>query len=449
MAGPPTLENAPQHITCTAVVTAYSSQAESQTETLMPCSPEFDVELAAAYAPHYRGTAAWNGLHARDGWYSFARTCHDTALSHCVHPEVALTHTDPFVVEGAERATGKDIRSGISASALVRRGLRQPTHGRHGRPRETAQHRRPRWVADLRNPTARDHLWHLASRLVYTNAPSAVVHLIMSLRSSHLVGDHLFYFEATAVASAYSLCQERVFPSCQDFGSAPRAHSDREHRWRHIEHLLFECPGILGTGGTLAVTLLRDDLFKEWFGSDHASAVLLAAFPSDRTPVVAATACLVPFLLDPAAALGCPPPWRMKFQCLSLVAAFLLGASAAACTRLRPSESVLASLRLPAWSSVHSWFSAYGLVPCLPRRCSLHLLLFCTCPPLCAGALRPMPAWVWHDGRLFLFFLDEHRIQGLTVAWCSVSRAEQSQGGQRRQPSACAYACGHMSNCSL
>ena len=85
-------------------------------------------------------------------------------------------------------------------------------------------------------------------------------------------------------------------------------HADREHRWRHIEHLPFECQGILGAGGTLAVKLLRDDFFRACFGSDHASAVLLAAFPSDHTPVVAATACLVPFLLDPAAALGRPPP---------------------------------------------------------------------------------------------------------------------------------------------
>ena len=130
----------------------------------------------------------------------------------------------------------------------------------------------------------------------------------MSLRSSHLIGDHLLDFEATAIACACSLCQESVFPSCPDFGSAPRAHAGREHRWRHIDHLLFECLGILGTGGTLAVTLLRDDHFKACFGSDHASAVLLAAFPSDRTPVVAATACLVPFLLDPADALG--PPTR-------------------------------------------------------------------------------------------------------------------------------------------
>ena len=45
-------------------------------------------------------------------------------------------------------------------------------------------------------------------------------------------------------------------------------------------------------------------LFCKCFVSDHASAVLLAAFPSDHTPGVAATDCLVPFFLDPAAALG-------------------------------------------------------------------------------------------------------------------------------------------------
>ena len=117
-----------------------------------------------------------------------------------------------------------------------------------------------------------------------------------------------------------SLCQERVFPSCPDFGSTPRAHVDREHRWRHIEHLRFECPGVLGPGGSLAVKLLRDDLCRACSGSDHASAVLLASLPSDHTAVEAATACLATFLLDPAAALGRPPPWRMRLQCLSLVA---------------------------------------------------------------------------------------------------------------------------------
>ena len=204
--------------------------------------------------------------------------------------------------------------------------------------------------------------------------------------------------------SAVQRSRSCVFPSCPDFGSAPRAHADREHRWHHIEHLMFECPCVLGTGGTLAVTLLRDDLLKACCGSDHATAVLLAAFPPDRTLVVAATACLVPFLLDPAAALGRPPPWRMKLQCVCLVAAFLLGVPSAACTRLPPSESVLAGLRRPSVRGC----SAYGPVLCLPRRCSLRQLLFCTCPPLCAGALWPMPAWVWHDVRFcFNFFVAD------------------------------------------
>ena len=166
------------------------------------------------------GAAVRNALHTRDGWFSFARTCHDTALSHRVCPEAALTHTDPFVVEGAKRATCKEIRSGISAAALVRRGLRQPTHVLHGRPRETSQHRRPRWVADLRNPTARDNLWHPAARSVYTNAPSAVVHLIMSLRSSHLIGDHLFDSGATAVEYVQSV-PGTCFPLVSGFWVRP------------------------------------------------------------------------------------------------------------------------------------------------------------------------------------------------------------------------------------
>ena len=58
----------------------------------------------------------------------------------------------------------------------------------------------------------------------------------------------------------------------------------------------------------LSAKLLRDELFRACSVSDHAKAVLLATFLSDRTPVVAATACLVPFLLKPGAALGRPHP---------------------------------------------------------------------------------------------------------------------------------------------
>ena len=117
-----------------------------------------------------------------------------------------------------------------------------------------------------------------------------------------------------------------------EFGSAPRAQAAREYRWRHIEHLLFECQCIPGLDSSVALALLRDDLFRVFSGSDHAEAVWLPAFPTSRTPVVAATACVVPFLLDPAAALGRMSPWHVKLQCFDLVAAFLLGVSSAVCT---------------------------------------------------------------------------------------------------------------------
>ena len=83
--------------------------------------------------------------------------------------------------------------------------------------------------------------------------------------------------------------------------------------------------------------------------------MLLAAFPSSHIPAVAATACVVPLLLEPAAALGRMSPWNVKLQCLDLAAPFLLGVASAVCTRLPPTASTLARFRLPAWSSVRAW----------------------------------------------------------------------------------------------
>ena len=91
-----------------------------------------------------------------------------------------------------------------------------------------------------------------------------------------------------------------------------------------------------------ALTLLRDDLFRVCSGSEHPEALLLGAFPSSHIPVVAATACVVPFLLDPAAALGRMSPWNMRLQCLDLVTAFLLGVLSAVCTLQPPTASMLA-----------------------------------------------------------------------------------------------------------
>ena len=267
-------------------------------------------------------------------------------------------------------------------------------------------HRLARWVAQIRNASAREHLCITAVRSAYTTASSADVHLLMSLRSLHLVGDHCLGFGDTAVAAARSLCHDHVSPSCPDFGSrtaAPRAQAAREHSWLHIEHLLFDCQCIPGLDSSVASTLLRDDLFRVCSGVDHAEAMLLAAFPSSRVPIIAATACLVPFLLDPAPALGRMSPWHMKLQCVDLVAAFLIGESSAECTRQPPTPS--STFRMPAWSSVDARLLHLQTGCDLPRSACLRLILFCTCPPLCAGAPWPMPVWVWRDVRSIFFSL--------------------------------------------
>ena len=198
------------------------------------------------------GAAVWHGLHTRDTWCVYTRTCHETALSHSVRSTSATTHAAPDVVGEVANTTRTDSRLGISASALVCRGLRQPSHGLHGRPRAPACNTHARWVADIRNPSAREHLSSAAVKSAYATASSAVVLPIMSVRSSHLVGDHCLDLGVTADTAACRLCHDHVFPSFQDFGSAPRAPAAREHRWRHIEHLLLECQCIPGLDSSVA-----------------------------------------------------------------------------------------------------------------------------------------------------------------------------------------------------
>ena len=123
-----------------------------------PCSPEFRIELSAAHAPDYMEAAVWHGLHARDTWCVYARTCHETALSHGVRSTSTPTRAAPDMVGEEPDAMRKDIGIGVSASALVCRGLRQPSHGLHGRPRAPACRTHIRWAADIRNPSAREHL---------------------------------------------------------------------------------------------------------------------------------------------------------------------------------------------------------------------------------------------------------------------------------------------------
>ena len=221
----------------------------------------------------------------------------------------------------------------------------------------------------------------------------------MSLRSSHLLGDHCLDFGITAVAAVCTLCHDHGFPLCPDFGSAPRTQAAREHGWRHIEHLLIECQCIPGLDSSGALAVLRDDLFRVCSGSDHAEAVLLAELPTSRVPVVAATACVVPFLIDPAAALGRVSLWHMKQSegvWILLQRSFLGCRLRCAPASPRPRLCWHAFPCLPGPPSVRGC-SAFELCSILPRRTCLRLTL-------CAGALWPMPAWVWRDVRSVFFF---------------------------------------------
>ena len=147
---------------------------------------------------------------------------------------------------------------------------------------------------------------------------------------------------------------------------------------------------VSGLGSCMSITLLRDDLVWECSGSDHA----LVAFRSNSIPIVAATARLVPFLLDPAATLGRHPPLRMKLQCLDLVVPALhviCGLHPPA--RVRVDVSFCEPLPRKAFLFGHA--SAHGCSACSPvlfspRRNCLRLLLLGKSPPPSTWALWPM-----------------------------------------------------------
>ena len=104
----------------------------------------------------------------------------------------------------------------------------------------------------------------------------------------------------------------------------------------------------------MAVILLRDERFLVGSAPDHAETLFPPVFPARHVPVVAHTACVVPFLFDPAAALlvGRNCLRLMKLQCLDLLAAILLGVSSAMCTHKPSAASRLARGRLHAGSSI-------------------------------------------------------------------------------------------------
>ena len=212
-------------------------------------------------------------------------------------------------------------------------GTRAPATGPAGRTRRLRRalpiQRSHRVVcAVLRNPMARGLLLDDSLRPAYTRLPSNLAHVFMSLRSSHLPGDLDACYEERVCPEQCPLCRRRVYSAAEDFGAA----HDIEHRWRHIEHLLLLCPCVTSPDppGRMAIAILRRDVLEATCDTPAVRTVVEAAFPSGPPDAAVATACTVPFLLDPVSSLLATPGTLSGSvaTCSRLAAAFILKVAA-------------------------------------------------------------------------------------------------------------------------
>ena len=148
-------------------------------------------------------------------------------------------------------------------------------------------------------------------------------------------------WDTAAHQSEHGLFQGHGFPRVPDSASAPSAQGTREPRWRHKEHLLFECLAFSCRGSSVAMALLWNDLSRACAGFSPAEIMLLAAFLCDRTPLWLQRLVLARSSMPLLPPLASIPLGHMKPQCLDHVTAFLLGVSCAVCSRQPTSASVL------------------------------------------------------------------------------------------------------------
>ena len=99
------------------------------------------------------------------------------------------------------------------------------------------------------------------------------------------------------------MCDTPVYFLCEDFANDDAV----EHRWRHVEHLVLECPRVLAAVenelGPLCIDVLRTDLLNAVRDNRAAILAVEAAFPVGGHETPGACVYSVPFLLDPAAAM--------------------------------------------------------------------------------------------------------------------------------------------------
>ena len=221
------------------------------------------------------------------------------------------------------------LRAGAHALALLSRGVAASGAVPRGDCRGRTQ-RLARRASTCRNPLVRGLLLDAAQQPRYTAASSSVAHVLMCVRSSHLPGDCRYSYGSGVWPGVCDRCGCQVYDTHEDFG----AHAVVESRWRHVEHLLLECPAAVpACAPALPIHLLRDDLLRAAGDSAAVRSAVLAAFPPGAVDVECAAAVSVPFLLDPVVALCGRGPLRGRVvhDCVRLVASFILGVACGVC----------------------------------------------------------------------------------------------------------------------
>ena len=327
-----------------------------------PLSAEFTASLPAGVSPDYMGAAVRASMHKRDAWLRRAAAAYDLAVAHMPVRVTSVRDVSALVeaaagtaADGGGPATlrNSDARAGITAWARQQRCVGAPVSAVALGPLAGRLRKRPRPPPVLRNPLARGLCLPDSGVAPYTRSPSCVVYPILSLRSSHLPGDYAVRYGDARSPHACLLCECEVYEAHAGLCVA----DPREHRWRHIEHLLLSCPCVHPPEVCRGASCLRSDLLRAVDGDVAARAVVDRAFPATPDCDGVLTACTVPFLLDPAAALPSCVSQPARGLCCRLVAAFLAGTGSRISALCSSEPVAVPPVWLPRWARLRVWSS--------------------------------------------------------------------------------------------
>jgi len=307
-------------------------------------SSAFASELPAAVAPDFMGAAVRSGLSEPNPWWQRAADVKAAVVD--------VSGGEP-AGDGAlaPRMSNAQIAQGVlqvEAARRLRDSCAVPVQsscsraGRaHGAPVLGGEHLNP--VQAVLAPGA--------PAAQYMQAVPEVALPISALRSGHLPGDHALEFVEQCSEGCCSRCGAEAC-ALQELDQV----TDVERRWRMVQHHLLHCCGGDQSAQRPPLHMLRDDLLEASAGYPAALRAVRDAFAfgegADISAMRGASACCVPYLMDPVAA--CQALRAVGLVHCALVAAYTLAVSAFVNSRAWPT-SRLHGLALPPWSRLRRW----------------------------------------------------------------------------------------------